>query len=598
MIWTYIAVCVTFALYIFISWRSMVNEAKGFYVAGMEMTPLATGMATAADWMSAASFLSMAGIISFAGYAGSVYIMGWTGGYVLLALLLAPYLRKFGKFTVPDFVGDRYYSDTARMIALICAIVVSFIYVCGQLRGVAIIFSRFLEVEIHTGVVVGMVVALLYSALGGMKGITWTQVAQYVVIVIGFLIPAILVSGYTTGIPIPQIALGATISQGGDAGKHFLEALNKINTDLGFSEFTAAFGAGQRSMLDVVCVTFSLMLGTVGLPHVIIRYYGVASVNAARLGAAYALLFIALLYTTVPAVAAFGRYGMIESINGQSYQHAPSWFKEWERTGLVAWMDKNGDGKIQYRAGEPFEGRPMYTGGSGNLGQRLVSNKPTSNANEVYIDPDIMVLAIPEIASLPPWVAALVVAGGLAAALSTVAGLLLVIASSVSHDLYYRLINPRATDKEQLRLGRVTMGITIIIAGYFGLYPPALVAEVVAYAFGLAASSFFPVMVLGIFWSRTTREGAIWGMLTGILFTGLYIFLVKFLHVRPWLFGISAQGIGAVGMIINFVVTVVVSLFTPQPPEEVQELVESVRTPSTRGDAFRKSALRVQGRQR
>jgi cation/acetate symporter len=595
-IWTYIAVCVTFALYIFISWRSIVSEAKGFYVAGTEIRPLATGMATAADWMSAASFLSMAGIISFAGYAGSVYIMGWTGGYVLLALLLAPYLRKFGKFTVPDFVGDRYYSDTARIVALVCAIVVSFVYVCGQLRGVAIIFSRFLEVDIRIGAIVGMTIALLYSALGGMKGITWTQVAQYVVIVVGFLIPAIMISQHLTGIPIPQIALGSTLSHGSDAGKHFLEALNKVNTDLGFSEFTAAFQGNQKSMLDVVCVTFALMLGTAGLPHVIIRYYSVISVNAARLGAAYALLFIALLYTTAPAVAAFARYNLINSINDKPYQSAPTWFMDWERTGLVAWVDKNGDGKIQYRAGEPFEGQPEFTTRRGAHGERLLENTPTQSENELYIDPDIMVLVNPEIASLPAWVAALVVAGGLAAALSTVAGLLLVIASAISHDLYYRLINPKATDKEQLRLGRIMMAVTVVLAGYFGVHPPALVAEVVAYAFGLAASSFFPVIVLGIFWSRATKDGAIWGMVSGIVFTGLYIFMVKFLSVPPWFFGISAEGIGAVGMVINFVVTIVVSLMTPPPPEEVQDLVESVRTPTTRDDAFRQSAMWTHGR--
>lgn len=584
MIWTYLAVCTTFVLYIFISWRCTAYEAKGFYVARTQMGPVSTGMATAADWMSAASFLSMAGIISFSGYAGSVYIMGWTGGYVLLALLLAPYLRKFGKFTVPDFVGDRYYSDTARIIALVCAIVVSFVYVCGQLRGVAIIFSRFLEVDIRAGVVVGMAVTFLYSALGGMKGITWTQMAQYVVIVIGFLIPAILVSQQATGVPIPQVALGSTISHGPDAGKYFLEVLNKVNVDLGFSQFTSAFAANQRSMLDVACITFALMTGTAGLPHVIVRYYSVVSVGAARLGAAYALLFIAVLYTTVPAVAAFARYNMIESVNGKPYQSVPAWFTEWERTGLVAWVDKNGDGVIQYRGGEAFEGPPYFKSGVGAYGERLLSNRPTDGGNELFIDPDVVVLANPQIASLPPWVTALVVSGGLAAALSTVAGLLLVIASAISHDLYYRLINPRAKDRQQLRLGRIMMGVTLVLAGYFGVYPPALVAEVVAYAFGLAASSFFPVMVLGIFWSRATKEGAIWGMVSGIVFTGLYIFLVKFLHVAPWFFGISAEGIGAVGMVLNFVVAIVVSLWTPQPPEEVKEFVESVRTPITAED--------------
>jgi len=583
--WTYIMVGLTFGLYITIAWMSRVKDTKGFYVAGGGVPPLANGMATAADWMSAASFISMAGIISFTGYTGAVYLMGWTGGYVLLALLLAPYLRKFGKFTVPDFVGDRYYSNTARVVALVCAIFVSLTYVAGQMRGVGIVFSRFLEVDVNTGVVIGMIIVFLYAGLGGMKGITWTQVAQYLVLIVAFIIPAVAISRMVTGSVIPQLGFGSTILTGPDAGNYLLETLNKIGQDLGFTAYTSAFGPGNRSMLDVLCMTLSLMVGTAGLPHVIIRFYTVPSVRAARLSAGYALLFIAILYTTAPAVAAFARYNMVNTINETPYAQAPSWFKNWERTGLIAWMDKNGDGVIQYRAGAPFAGKPQLTGQTGEHGQALLANAPSETSGELYVDPDIMVLANPEIASLPAWVIALVAAGGLAAALSTASGLLLVIASSISHDLYYRIINRNASERARLTLGRVMIGVAVCVAGYFGINPPGFVAQVVALAFGLGASSFFPILVLGIFWKRATREGAICGMIAGIGFTMFYIVQTKFLGVAPWFLGVSPEGIGAVGMVLNFAATIVVSALTPAPPQAIQDMVENVRFPRGAGAA-------------
>ncbi|RUM87498.1 MAG: cation acetate symporter [Thermodesulfatator sp.] len=580
--WTYIMVGVTFGLYIFIAWISRVRDTKGFYVAGGGVPPLANGMATAADWMSAASFISMAGLISFLGYTGSIYLMGWTGGYVLLALLLAPYLRKFGKYTVPDFVGDRYYSDIARVVALICAIFVSLTYVCGQMRGVGIVFSRFLEVPVNTGVLIGMAIVFFYAGLGGMKGITWTQVAQYSVLIIAYIIPAVFISMKITGTPIPQIGFGSHIQEGQYAGQFLLDTLDKLNHDLGFTAYTQP---GAKSMLDVFCITFALMVGTAGLPHVIIRFYTVPSVRAARLSAGYALLFIAILYTTAPAVAAFARYNMIDTINNKPYAEAPSWFKNWEKTGLIAWVDKNNDGIIQYRAGKPFKGKPKFSGKTGPLGQKLVKNPITENANELYVDRDIMVLANPEIANLPAWVIALVAAGGLAAALSTASGLLLVIASSIAHDLYYRMINRKATEKQRLMVGRIMIGLAVCVAGYFGINPPGFVAQVVAFAFGLAASSFFPIIVLGIFSARTNREGAICGMLAGIIFTAVYIINIKFLGGTAWFMGISAEGIGTVGMVLNFIVTILVSSMTKAPPKEIQELVQSIRTPRGAGAA-------------
>ncbi|EPR35505.1 putative sodium symporter protein [Alkalidesulfovibrio alkalitolerans DSM 16529] len=583
--WTYIIVGLTFGLYMYIAWASRVKDTKGFYVAGGGVPPLANGMATGADWMSAASFISMAGIISFSGFEGSVYLMGWTGGYVLLALLLAPYLRKFGKFTVPDFVGDRYYSTTARVVALVCAIFVSLTYVAGQMRGVGIVFSRFLEVDVTTGVVIGMCIVFLYAGLGGMKGITWTQVAQYVVLIIAFTIPAVAISMKITGNPIPQLGFGGTITEGTHAGRFLLETLDAINKDLGFAAYTSAYGPGQKSMIDVLCITLALMVGTAGLPHVIVRFYTVPTVRAARLSAGYALLFIAILYTTAPAVAGFARYNMVDTLNDKPYAEAPQWFKDWEKTGLVAWVDKNGDGIIQYRAGDPFKGRLSFTGETGPHGQPLVANAPTDNENELYVDRDIMVLANPQIANLPAWVVALVAAGGLAAALSTASGLLLVVASSISHDLYYRVINRKATEKQRLRIGRIMIGLAVLVAGYFGINPPGFVAQVVALAFGLAASSFFPILVLGIFSNRVNREGAIAGMIAGIGFTMLYIVQTKFMGVSPWFFGISPEGIGAVGMCLNFVVTWAVSAMTPPPPQEIRDLVESVRIPKGAGAA-------------
>ncbi len=583
--WTFIMVGLTFGLYIAIAWRSRVATTKGFYVAGMGVPAHFNGMATAADWMSAASFISMAGLISFMGYTGAMYLMGWTGGYVLLALLLAPYLRKFGKYTVPDFVGDRYYSNAARVVALICAIFVSLTYVCGQMRGVGIVFSRFLQTEVTTGVFIGMFIVFIYAGLGGMKGITWTQVAQYCVLIIAYLIPAVVISVQLTGMPIPQIGFGSTIASGPNAGQWLLDVMNQLNTDLGFAEYTSAFGKGQKSMLDMLFVTFALMGGTAGLPHVIIRFYTVPSVKAARISAGFALFFIALLYTTAPAVAVFARYNMIHTINEKAYAEIPDWFKNWETTGLIAWLDKNGDGKIQYRPGAPFAGKPTFSDKKGPVGQRMVTNKPTDNKNELYVDRDIMVLANPEIANLPPWVVGLVVAGGLAAALSTAAGLLLVIASSIAHDLYFRMINPEASERLQLIVGRTMIAVALCVAAYFGIYPPAFVAQVVAFAFGLAVSSFFPVIVMGIFWKRATREGAIVGMLIGIIFTAYYIIDVKFLGSSFWFFGISGEGIGTVGMIFNFIAIYVVSLFTAPPPQDVQDMVESIRYPRGAGEA-------------
>jgi cation/acetate symporter len=584
-VWTYIMVFLTFSLYLYIAWRSRVKDTKGFYVAGGGVGALPNGMATAADWMSAASFISMAGIVSFMGYGGAVYLMGWTGGYVLLALLLAPYLRKFGKFTVPDFVGDRYYSKTARIVALICAVVVSLTYVAGQMRGVGIVFSRFLGTDVETGVIIGMVIVFFYAGLGGMKGITWTQVAQYCVLIVAFLIPAVAISMKITGMPIPQLGFGGTIASGPDAGVYLLEALDKICTDLGFREYTSAFGPGNRSMIDTFALTLTLMAGTAGLPHVIIRFYTVPSVRAARLSAVYAIIFIAILYTTAPAVSSFARYNMIKSLNEASYETAPSWFKNWQNTGLVAWIDKNNDGVIQYRAGKAMIGKPEASGQVGNYGEPKYSNAPAEGSNELYVDRDIMVLANPEIANLPPWVIALVAAGGLAAALSTASGLLLVIASSISHDLYYRIINRKASESQRLMLGRIMIGVAVVIAGYFGINPPGFVAQVVALAFGLGASSFFPILVLGIFWKRANREGAIAGMLAGICFTMLYIIQTKYLGFSNYFLGISPEGIGFVGMVINFVVTIGVSLMSKAPSQEIVDMVESVRFPRGAGAA-------------
>ena len=558
--WTSVLVGITFAIYIGIAFYTRVRSTSGFYVAGQGIPAFFNGMATGADWMSAASFISMAGLISFIGYTGSMYIIGWTGGYVLLALLLAPYLRKFGKFTVPDFVGDRYYSKAARAVAIFCAVFVSFTYIAGQMRGVGVVFSRFLEVNINTGVIIGMLLVFTYATLGGMRGITWTQVAQYTVLILAYLIPAAAISWQMTGNPIPQLGFGSKIVSGENAGLHLLEALDGIHRDLGLPEYTAAFVGGKKSMADVLAITLALMVGTAGLPHIIIRFYTVRSVEAARWSAFWALLFIGILYTTAPAVAAFARVNMIQTLNGKAYEQRPDWFRNWEKTGLIKFTDLNGDGVMQY---------------SGN-----------ASVNELEVDQDIMVLANPEIARLPAWVVALVAAGGLAAALSTAAGLLLVISSAISHDFCKSMLKPDMSEEQELKYARIAAGGAVVIAGIFGIYPPGFVAQVVAFAFGLAASSFFPVIVLGIFSKRTTKEGAISGMLTGILFTGAYIIYYKF--VRPdagpneWLFGISPEGIGTIGMLLNFLVTLTVSQFTPEPPAAVKRQIEILRYPGHR----------------
>ncbi|HAJ62039.1 MAG TPA: cation acetate symporter [Cyanobacteria bacterium UBA8543] len=543
-VWTTTLVILSFILYLYIGWRSRVKDSKGFFVADQGVPSLANGAATAADWMSAASFISMAGLISFLGYDGSIYLMGWTGGYVLLALLLAPYLRKFGKYTVPDFVGDRYYSNVARVVAVIAAIFVSMTYVAGQMRGVGIVFSRFLQVDISTGVIIGMVIVGFFSVLGGMKGITWTQVAQYLVLIVAYLIPAIAISFLLTKNPIPQLAF--TFSD-------IVPKLNQIQLDLGFQEYTKPFV--NKTMLDVLFIAIALMVGTAGLPHVIVRFYTVPDVRSARYSAGWALLFIALLYTTAPALATFARYNLISSLHNQTIEeiHQLDWAKKWENTKLLTFKDNNGNGRIE-----------------------LTPDKKTS---EITIDPDIIVLSTPEVAKLAPWMIALVAVGGLAAALSTASGLLLVISSSVAHDIYYRMIDPGASESRRVMVGRVMVGFALALAGYFGVNPPGFVAQVVAFAFGLAAASFFPVIILGVFDKRTNREGAIAGMIVGLSFTLFYIAGVKFYGMQPWFFGVSAEGIGTLGMLLNFIVTWSVSRLTPPPPAEVQEMVEVLRMP-------------------
>lgn len=581
--WTYVLVGLTFALYIGIAIWAKASSTGEFYVAGKGVPALANGMATAADWMSAASFISMAGLISFMGYDGSVYLMGWTGGYVLLALLLAPYLRKFGKFTVPDFVGDRYYSRTARLVALICAIFVSFTYVCGQMRGVGVVFSRFLSVEIEMGVIIGMAIVFFYAVLGGMKGITYTQVAQYCVLIFAFMVPAIFISVLMTGNPIPQLGFGAQVT---GEEVYLLDKLDGLSEELGFSTYTD----GSKPMIDIFFITMALMVGTAGLPHVIIRFYTVKKVSAARVSAFWALLFIAILYTSAPAVAVFARTNLLESIPDKPYAEAPGWIKSWEGAGLIAWLDKNEDGKIQYANGSAFDGKPDYKGDErGTSGERLITNSPSEGPNELYVDRDIMVLANPEIANLPNWVVALVAAGGLAAALSTAAGLLLVISTSVAHDLVKRSFLPGLSDKKELLIARCAAGCAVVIAGYFGINPPGFVAQVVAFAFGLAASSFFPVIILGIFSKRMNREGAISGMVVGIVFTAAYIIYFKFVNPAAntkenWWFGISPEGIGTLGMLFNFAVAFIVSALTPKPPKDVVEMIESIRKPEAEGE--------------
>ncbi|OZS42633.1 sodium:solute symporter family protein [Photobacterium sanguinicancri] len=559
--WTFILVGFTFSVYIGIAIWARAGSTSEFYVAGGGVHPVANGMATAADWMSAASFISMAGIISFVGYDGGVYLMGWTGGYVLLALCLAPYLRKFGQFTVPDFIGERYYSRTARMVAVFCAIFVSFTYVAGQMRGVGVVFARFLEVDINMGIIIGMGIVFFYAVLGGMKGITYTQVAQFCVLIFAFLVPAIFTSIMMTGTPVPQLGLGSTLT---GSETYVLDKLDGLTTELGFTAYTD----GSKSMVDVFFICAALMVGTAGLPHVIIRFFTVPRVKDARISAGWALLFISLLYTTAPSVAAFARINMIQTINGPEMQgvtaeQAPGWVTNWEKTGLVKWEDKNGDGRMFYSGDE---------------------------RNEMNINRDIIVLASPELANLPNWVVALLAAGGLAAALSTAAGLLLVISTSISHDLLKKGFKPDMTDKQELMAARIGAAVAIVGAGYLGINPPGFVAQVVAFSFGLAAASFFPAIILGIFYKQMNKEGAIAGMLSGITFTASYIIYFKFINPAAstpenWFFGISPEGIGTLGMCLNFVVSIVVNKFTSEVPKEVQDMVESIRYPKGAGEA-------------
>ena len=550
--WTYIIVGITFLIYISIAIWSKASSTKEFYIAGKGVSPLANGMATAADWMSAASFISMAGIIAFAGYDGSVYLMGWTGGYVLLALLLAPYLRKFGKFTVPDFIGERYYSNRARLVAVFCALAVSFTYVAGQMRGVGIVFSRFLEIPIESGVIVGMVIVLFYAVLGGMKGITYTQVAQYCVLIFAFMVPAFFISLQMTGNFIPQIGMGSQINDG--SGIFLLEKLDLLSKDLGFNEYTS----GSKSVFDIFCITLALMVGTAGLPHVIVRFFTVKRVSDARKSVGLALLFITILYTTAPAVSVFSKLNLIETVSEKEYSTMPDWFKNWENTGLITYDDKNNDGIINYNNYEN---------------------------NELIIDNDIMVLANPEIANLPAWIIALVAAGGLAAALSTAAGLLLVISTSVSNDLVKKIFMPNISQKRELLIARISSFFAVIVAGYFGINPPGFVAAVVALAFGLAAASFFPAIILGIFSKRINKEGAISGMIVGISLMLYYMAKFKLGWLGPlppsseWWFGISPEGFGSIAMLCNFLISIVVSYLTSPPPQKVVQLVEDIRIP-------------------
>ncbi|MCB9268957.1 MAG: cation acetate symporter [Lewinellaceae bacterium] len=560
-VWTFLIVGVSFILYIVVAWWSRAKSTSEFYVAGSGVHPVLNGMATAADWMSAASFLSMAGLIAFLGYQGAEYLMGWTGGYVLLALLLAPYLRKFGKFTVPDFIGERYYSQGARLVAVIAALFVSFTYVVGQMKGVGVAFSRFLEIDFKYGVIIGVLIVFFYAVLGGMKGITYTQVAQFCVLIFAYLVPAIFISVLMVNNPIPQLGLGGKLHD----GTYLLDKLDQVCRDLGFQEYTIS----KKNTIDFAFITAALMLGTAGLPHVIVRFFTVPNVKDARKSAGWALLFIALLYTTAPAIAVFSRTNLIDTVQDKPYSELPAWFKNWEGTGLLKFEDKNGDGKVQYYN----DANPTFV--------ETVANERGWKGSELTVDRDIMVLANPEIANLPAWVVALVVAGGLAAALSTAAGLLLVISTSISHDLFKNWLRPKISEKGELKTARITIAIAVVIAGWAGINPPGYVAQVVAFAFGLAAASFFPAIIMGIFSKRINKQGAIAGMITGLVFTTAYIVYFKFLGGTPdaYWWGISPEGIGTLGMLFNFIVSIGVTYLTPPPPLEVQQMVEHIRLP-------------------
>lgn len=589
--WTFLIVGLTFGLYLWLAFRARVRDTQGFYVAGRSVPAIANGMATAADWMSAASFLSMAGTISLLGYAGGVYLMGWTGGFVLLALLLAPYLRKFGHFTVPDFVGDRFAGHGARLVALLCALFISFTYVAGQMRGVGIVFARFLEVDIDVGVVIGMAIVFVYATLGGMKGITWTQIAQYWVLIVAYVIPAVAISWQLTGQPVPAIGMGSEVQP----GLPLLAKLNQIHADLGFPSYTDAF-TGEWDRVNVFCTTLALMVGTAGLPHVIVRFYTVKDVRAARWSGFWALLFIALLYLTAPATAAFARYYVMQSLHGKSVAELPGWYHTWAKTGLVVWLD-DGDGKVAYHGPEQAAANELFRIGSlpapvfhqlrdeharwlATKGTAGVDGRVEMRAKKLAgPDADILVLATPEMAQLAAWIIALVAAGGLAAALSTASGLLLVISSSIAHDFYYRMLRPDASERTRLLLSRITIGVAVGIAGVVGIFPPGFVAQTVAFAFGLAASSFFPVLVLGIFSKRLGARPAVAGMLAGIGFTGSYILGTVYFGWSRWCFGIGPQGIGAIGMVVNFATALLVAPFSPPATPRAQAMVARIRDP-------------------
>jgi cation/acetate symporter len=597
--WTYIFVGISFSIYLFIAWRVRVKDTQGFYVAGRDIPAYANGMATAADWMSAASFISMAGLISTMGYAGSVYLMGWTGGFVLLALCLAPYLRKLGHFTVPEFIGDRYESNPARLIAIVCAVFISFTYVAGQMRGVGVVFSRFLNVDISTGVMIGMLIVFIYATLGGMKGITWTQVAQYWVLITAFLVPTIAISIQLTGHTIPSIGMGAPLVETETAGQSvfLLNALDSTLREFGWHAYTEAF-QGKWSQFNVFATALTLMVGTAGLPHVIVRFYTVKNVQAARWSAFWALFFISILYLSAPSLASFSRYYMVQTLNGATSENLPDWFYSWEKTGLILWLD-DGDGIVRYSGdaqNEIFRSGKLNSkelqsikvdhtlwlntdSKEGINGQALMVKKGLNGP-----DRDIIMLAAPEMANLSNWIIAFVAAGGLAAALSTASGLLLVISSSIANDLYYRTINPKASQKNQLLVGRIAIAFAVVVAGYFGLNPPGFVGQVVAFAFGLAAASFFPAILLGIFNRRVGTVPAICGMLSGIGLTGYYIVNCVFLEGTPWTLGFVENGItpeafGMIGMIVNFTITLGLTPFFPPPSKRVRDLIESIRHP-------------------